>query len=428
MSWVEKVKTGLTIKCGDGKSYTPNYLNPQKSKEYNIAEFNFDGIDGTLVKRKAPQGRKYPVEFYFQGEDHLDTIEAFEASADDPRPWTLTHPLYGELRVQPAALKFDNTKHGITKVTGVLLETIDAGRPTATVSPVDAIVEAKTVADEASAAAYTAKTPTVSGLTQLLGNAQGAYEQGKQYAGQAGAAYANAMSKVNSTISTAQAALGSPALGISTAVRGVSQSIQFLTSFPNDFIANISDRYTALGAQFSRLGNQLTPASMSVEAKGQYALQAGTIVTTAATNSVVETVIDEDGNEVVQQHSYASVLEALQSIEIITSFYESYVANMDLLQTENGGSITSYIPDMAAMQAIEEVVNLTVSNLLNIALNSQQERTVILEADSNAINLTHRFYGMDAADTNLIRFIQTNNLSLNEYLLIRKGTAIVYYV
>ena len=98
MSWLEKVENKLTITCGDGKEYTPNYLAAQKAVEYNIAEFDFPNIEGTYISRKAPRGRKFPLELYFQGEDHLDVADAFELSARDPRPWKLSHPYYDELK------------------------------------------------------------------------------------------------------------------------------------------------------------------------------------------------------------------------------------------------------------------------------------------------------------------------------------------
>ena len=81
MSWLEKVNTQLKIKCGDGKEYTPNYLDAKKGKEYNIAKFNFPNVKGTLVKRKAPMGLSFPLDIYFQGENHLQVAADFEASA-----------------------------------------------------------------------------------------------------------------------------------------------------------------------------------------------------------------------------------------------------------------------------------------------------------------------------------------------------------
>src|SRR5688500_16182415 len=113
MSWVEKIQRELIITTGDGKEYKPNWLNASKDVEYNVAQFNFPKIPGTLVAGGEPKGAQYSVEFYFQGEDHLDKFTAFEQSAKDKRPWTISHPFYGRLVVKPLALKFDHSKYNV---------------------------------------------------------------------------------------------------------------------------------------------------------------------------------------------------------------------------------------------------------------------------------------------------------------------------
>jgi hypothetical protein len=44
------------------------------------------------------------------------------------------------------------------------------------------------------------------------------------------------------------------------------------------------------------------------------------------------------------------------------------------------------------------------------------------------INITHRFYGLDLADENITRIIDSNNIGINEILEVKKGRKIVYYV
>jgi hypothetical protein len=101
---------------------------------------------------------------------------------------------------------------------------------------------------------------------------------------------------------------------------------------------------------------------------------------------------------------------------------------LDGLQTETGGSPDSYIPDGQAQSDLSNLVGASVSGVFDIALNAQQERSVILEYDSDIINLTHRFYGLDVTDTNVERFINTNGFGLSQMLTVRANTMVVYYV
>ncbi len=71
---------------------------------------------------------------------------------------------------------------------------------------------------------------------------------------------------------------------------------------------------------------------------------------------------------------------------------------------------------------------LSLSTLQDISLESEQEVTLVNEQDSNALLLTHRVYGLDDQDVNLNRFLETNNIGLNEALIIPKGREILYYV
>jgi hypothetical protein len=125
MSWLDLVKRDLIITTGDGKKYTPSYLNARRGKDFNVAEFEFSELDGTLVKKSRPKGTRYPLELYFIGADHLDTARAFDISSNDKRPWKLDHPYYGIQFVQPTAtMDFDNSVQNVTKITTVVMETI----------------------------------------------------------------------------------------------------------------------------------------------------------------------------------------------------------------------------------------------------------------------------------------------------------------
>ena len=129
MSWTEKINTGLIIITGDGKVWTPLYINSPQKVPYNIAEFNFPNVDKTLVVRSRPQGFRMTMEFIFQGDDHLDKTELFRKSADDSRYWTISHPMFGKMFVQPSAITYDNTGLNLTRITAELLETITQDYP-----------------------------------------------------------------------------------------------------------------------------------------------------------------------------------------------------------------------------------------------------------------------------------------------------------
>jgi hypothetical protein len=409
MSWLEKIKTDLIIKTGDGRPFKPLWINAQKSKEYNIAEFEFPNVSGTLVKRSKPKGRRYPIEIYFQGENHLDQSEAFETSADDPRPWIITHPFYGSITVQPIGLAFDNSEYNTTKITGTIVETITDENPRPVTSAVDKITEDfENTNSELSASYANSVIPDTTDKQNLTANNLLLYEMGKKSISDSIASeeYFNLFNTANTAITNATT---EPLAAINAA--------QAVITAPSLFSQSVQSRLSLLSDQFEKL-NESVSTITERSLKLLFENQAGSIISAMALSASTP----------LNDSDYGNRQNVIDVIEILIDNYDSYLVGLDALQTANGGSPTSYIPSATALNNLSNLINFTISNLFNIALNSKQERKIYLEADSNPILLTHRFYGLDNEDVNLEKLISDNSLSLEEILQIKKGRPISYYV
>lgn len=409
MSWIEKIQSNLIIKTGDGKSYSPLWMNATKAVEYNIAEFEFPNLAGTLVKRGTPKGRRYNLEFYFQGENHLDQAFAFEASANDNRPWTISHPMYNQIIVQPLGLIFDNTQLNTSKITGQVIETITEDSPRITTSPVDKIAEDKTNCDALFADSYAnTVTPTATDINSMNSNTAGYYAKGAKVAKVPDSEdYYNLFNDAKADILNAT---DEPLKAI--------QSIQRMINAPGQFATDVNTRLTLLIDQFNGLRSTISNI-FSPNAKRLYENNAAALITSMA----VATSTPLDSN-----NDYGNKTKVLNVIEKVLIQFNTFIADLDEMQTDNGGEPDSYIPDASSMIAMNNLMNYAISNLFNIALNSKQERTVYLEADSNVILLAHRFYGLNVEDSTIAEFMTNNNMGLSEMLQVKKGRKLIYYV
>src|SRR5690606_10899808 len=99
--------------------------------EFNSTEFDFPEVEGTLVDRQLMRGRRFDLNFVFQGEDHLDLAEQFETSCRDKRPWTIQHPIYGRITVQPSTFTLDQGRENVSLFTGQVIETLQDDFPQA---------------------------------------------------------------------------------------------------------------------------------------------------------------------------------------------------------------------------------------------------------------------------------------------------------
>lgn len=405
MSWTDNIETELIITTGDGKQYKPLWIPTSKDLEYNIAEFEFPEVNGTLVKKGTPKGRKFPLEVYFQGEDYLVQSDAFEVSARDQRPWVVLHPYYGNITVQPASLSFDNSKYNSAKITGVLLETITEDNPKTVIDPIDTISLDKESLDKAFVAAFDV-APSVSDINTLKQKNSIFYTLGAKIISLASESenYFNLFNEANAAV------LNATALPLQAIM-----ATQALINAPALFEANVRDRLILLSTQFNSLRDSLSSNERS--GKKIYESSGGAFISSMA----IASANPLDGN-------YKNMTDVLLAIEQIITSYNFYLEDLDSIQTENGGLPDSYIPDASSLIGLSALVNLTISNLYKIALNSRSERSIVLEDDSNWVVLTHRFYGLDPLDNNLKELIENNSAGLNEMLQVRKGRKIIYYI
>jgi len=177
MSWEDKVTKKISIQTGDGKLYTVIWLNATQSIEWQGSEFNFLEIDGTYAKQKKLLGRKFPLEFYFDGPDHLDEFKTFAKSCGDIRPSIIEHPLYGVITAKIFALNVDNTTMNYSKVTCTAIETITDANPTTTLDAIDTIAQIKAQLDVTNEAELT-QPPSITDVNTLTLNNSKNYKQG----------------------------------------------------------------------------------------------------------------------------------------------------------------------------------------------------------------------------------------------------------
>lgn len=407
MSWIERIQNDYIITLGDGNEFRPQWLNAVKTKEYNIAEFNFPDIAGTLIKRSKPKGRKYGIEIYFQGDDHIDISNEFETSADDPRPWVISHPYYDRIVVQPTRLNFDNSLHNVTKITGTIIETITDENPKTSVDPNDKIVSDHADLDVTLADAYATDviTPDIQDINQMTANNDALFLEGEKIVSVTGdfESYFNAFNAANAAILNAT---NEPLTAIRT--------LQAVVNAPALFATGIRARIDTMTNQFNKLKDSIDGVT-EFSLKKLFENNAAALVSSMAL-------------ALVSNAEFNSRRDVVSFIDGLLIVYNDYLLQLDLIQSPNANSPDSFLPNFNSQVALNDLINFTVSNLFDIAIDAKQERSIILEEDSNIIDLSHRFNQMNADDTTIDEFILTNEIGLNEYLGLKKGRKIVYFV
>src|SRR5882762_2672693 len=159
MGWQDNVEnTIFTIRTGDGKLYTPDLpVNYETIKEFNAATFEFIDQPGALITRKLVRARKFELIFYFQGAQNIETADAFDKSANDPRAWVVRHPQYGDITGQPISIRRNDAKLNATEITIDFWETITTTFPVVFIATADQVVKLQTIFHTISPINYASK-------------------------------------------------------------------------------------------------------------------------------------------------------------------------------------------------------------------------------------------------------------------------------
>lgn len=410
MSWINNIKEGYVITTGDKKEYKPNWLNANRATEYNVSEFAFKGVRGTLVDRRLPLGIRYDIEIFFQGEDNLNNATAFLVSAENVNKWTISHPLYGQLYVQPISLKFDDSQFNVTRITGTVVETMTKGNSNPNVNPVDHIQALKIGTDEAFAQSFVTFIPEPTTIDVIsigedvttLEKLQAAFVTVTEDA----AAVQNAYNTVN-------AALDATLRDAFTIVN----TTQAFLNLPATFANTIKNRVNFLVRSFQALIAKVEGLTLP-DLKRIWECNASSVVSTMCSTTVTG----------IDPNSYPNRRAVLEIVESVTSTYNEYIEVLDGLQTDTGGRGDSYIPDFNSINRLSELVYFTLGNLFVIAESAQQQRIYTCEADTNVTWLANKLYGLLPDDSTITRIINDNNIGLREMLQIKKGREIIYYV
>lgn len=441
MSWLDQIKTQLTITTGDGQSYTPQWINAKKRLEFNVSKFQFPNVPGSLVDRREPMGMEYDLEIYFQGDgnsgkpneatsttsdgtvlsgvtlDYLDVTQSFQTSANDKRPWKIQHPFYGSITVQPISLSIDNSVLNISKINCTIIDTISQDYPIAATRAqdlisMDAITTAQLLSTSTANNETITKVPPANVIAKSVNNLQSNFNKFQQ-------AVANAIKQGTSDFTGYMNTFNQAYNSIDNIISDASQVLNLLQAVvnkPATFIMSLNDRVTLLKNQFTTLEGSIT-GSMSNLDKLLYTTFAG-----GSVGAMALACANLQPGDLV----YAS--DTLITISQLLSNYNQYLLDLDNMQTMSYNSNTSFVPDHDSLVALEQLINFTLSNLWAIALNGKQQRSVVLETGSNWVVLTHRFYGLDAADENLLTLMQQNNAGLSTLLHVPKNTKVIYYI
>lgn len=429
MSWIETITTGkIIIQFGNGETMEVDYKRPAIEHNFNAVAIEYFNIDGAEIQRGKEAHRAFPVEFYIQGADYLETTRLFFEYAKDTRSWIMSHPYFPEedINCQPVRLKEDYTSANVTVITGVLWESIAKTNANYAVNPKTGALESiNSAAIEAIRLADKFNASTSDAAFMSL-NAAGSSATAKK-----GAFSDIDLGSINSDIAKLNATLNT----IGTEPQRFMTQAAKVFRAPATFYSTIRRRVDVLKESFTDLTNSMRGAATLSER--MYYESAGALLTLAVGEASItnqnEIAIQQGirnpdtGEFVVTDDELITRTQVLDQVIEVNQVYQDYLSQLMLMHSEKDNKLDSYYPSADLFRATQDAMNKITANLYSIAARAKIERTYIVPEDTTVLELTNKLLGTYNSDE-VRNFVESNSLVMNELILVPQGREVIYYL
>lgn len=405
MSWKEQIENvRFTIKTGDSKNYYPLLMEMEKTKDFNTSLFDFIDVPGTLIERKNPKGGKFPLTFYFQGENCFEIASDFETSSDDNRYWTVTHPIYGTIKGQPISISRNDRNLNVVEFKVDFQETIVFDFPYTELNVRDGVLVKK-------------KEVLFSGVNSFANKQADFNAEDIQKLKQSNADVAASFEKVQTNetyseylnlLSDAQKSSDKLRVDASDAIL----KTQGLINAPSTYDVAVLPRVNSYKTMFENLNTIFS----SIFDKASYETQGSTCIA-----SVCEAAVNYQ-----EETDFQVTTDVDYVVSTIVDMYNNYVNNIDNATVSGEVTNVNWQPSPDLQVQLNQLVIYTLAQIYQLAFDAMKERIVYLNKDSNIILLTHKYYGI-ASDENIENFCLINGIKLSERFKLKKGRKIKYY-
>ena len=403
MSWKDRLENRkLIITTGDGKVYEPYWRSSEKEKDFNASRYDFIDVSKSLIDRKRPQSNKFPLVFFFQGDDNIEQCDAFEESANDSRFWKMEHPFYGTIKGQPLKLKRNDDSFNITEVSVEFWESISEDYPLSEISSRDKTLSKVNELNSLGVAMMVENsTPDSSNIIQV-----------KDSINSVSSNQSPDLVSFNDYQNLTTKALKAADKLISDTETAL-QAAQDVISSPPSFETPVQRRIKSFIKAYYQMKELIDDVFSKIYFEGQGA---------SLIASICQSAMNPMENDYITRSDIENVNE--QILEI----YSDYLNVLDINQVQLYDTDNSWIPNSAIQSQLYSLVSFVSNNLFQLSFDARQERIFILPEDSNLIVLCHRFMGLDSEDKNMELFRKINNIKNKELYSIKKGREIKYFI
>ena len=419
-SWREKdEQIMLSITCGDGETYFPEYIAPSYSIGMSTVAIEPNNLAGALVVSGKISFRKFDMRLVFQGDDHIDQTEKFAKSSEDVRPWIVFHPYYGRIVGRPSGeIKVDNQKLNVSDISITFWESLLSKVRDTQISYTQIEVPLRPNI------AKIEKVDKLSKWQKIIG----AVAKAKATTDEALSDITRAINRADRFINT----IGTDAQRYMAQVGYIARSLGMLFDTAINRIESekasyydMKNAFTGLGSTNDDVESLLKALSIqdkqSFETAGSYSVQSTILAATiskkqAGLNIGIRNPEDEPAQTV-------DMIE--RQIQEIAGLYSDYIETIGMMQSAKDCKLDSYYPNYETVKALENNVLVALNGLYEKIVGATVNYEYIVPQSIALIPLVFKLVGNCDQDT-VMAFAERNHLSMDEIFVVPAGRAVTY--
>lgn len=440
MSWQDSL-VSVTYTAPSGKAFTFHYDNGlQRETDLKTATFTFPSKDGAYIQPLGRGGRRFPFTCSFYGADCIKEADAYEDA--------LCEAGYGELQY-PTGKKYKVVPTGTIKRSDNLVSSANKS--------VVEITFAETLTDEAYPANGTLANDAIeNAAADFTTNATAEFVDGLHITNTSELLNAKSVlseqGRIVSESLDALAKMNPENYADFTAVK--TSWLENIKGFAND-IENVANAALLIAGQAITLIRMPSKIAIAILAKiegytsiatalaknfardpvglnnlkNQYAatkLQLQALTVAIADGAAAMTALDEsDGGFASREDAVTAAVEIADLADSVQEFCDAKIETIQTAQNAADDTTAVFAETAGGYSAMQEVVRLAVSHIINHSFTLKTRRIVTLDRERQILELLAELYG--TVDDHIDEFIRDNNLNINEIALLPQGREIAYY-
>lgn len=421
MTWQSQTREYILFVSPENNVFSALWKNNERSFEKKLGQFDPPKFRGTYVQDMDVKSTVYPLTVYFEGATHYSTANKFyDALFKEKGQWEITHPTKGVLILQLVSAREIINPIDDGNFTGFETQWIEPANIERFISApelgvlvlleiLNAISDGIAQAQQLKADLYSAVQSAINTMNQITGFVDSVMSE-----------IAALQTLINDSWNEAKNSYDNLITAFQTnpfdtdTIEELSQSVVDIISIPLE----ASDSYDTRMSLYNELSENfytLAPGNTGFEDYNRIVfLEIGIISVMISYSRIIVT------------SNFTTRVQVINAMDNLTTFFNDLINFIESVQERFEGKDIDlqYFSASKCYTSIQNVFALTIKYLLTQFFNLKTEKRFTLKRDRHPLEITVTEYG-DAEQYDL--FINSNNLSGKEILLLPAGSEVVIY-